>query len=353
MSGDLGYDRTTSSAMETIRERLRAAGARPRHEQRILRSWLAGRALGDDAGAADQPFPRSLVVALPAIAAELEGLARVESEHVAEDGSARLLVALADGASVESVLLARDGVCISSQVGCAVGCVFCMTGRSGLSRQLTSREMVAQVVQARRRRLVRRVVFMGMGEPSHNLANVLDAIHALGTWGGFGHKNLVFSTVGEPRVFERLLAGEVKPALAISLHTTDAVLRAELLPRAPRVAPEALVDAAECYARATTHPFQLQWTLIAGVNDGDGELARLAEWMRGKHGIVNFIPYNDVDGLSWSRPSLERMRAMSQYLHQRGVLCKLRRSAGQDVDGACGQLRARSLGSRVRPRTPR
>ena len=218
--------------IETLRQRLADLGAKPVHVQRMLRAWL--HALPLDAGPARRgpALPRAIVEALPALGAELAGLARVRSEHPAEDGSARLLVELADGQTVESVLLPRDGLCVSSQVGCAVGCTFCMTGRDGLLRQVDSGEMVAQVVLARQRRTVSRVVFMGMGEPSHNMDNVLEAIDTLGTYGGIGHKNLVFSTVGDYRVFERLPQQRVRPALAISLHTTRPELRAELLPQA-------------------------------------------------------------------------------------------------------------------------
>ena len=119
-----------------------------------------------------------------------------------------MLVELHDGQMVESVLLPRGGLCVSTQVGCAVGCVFCMSGRDGLLRQLGSAEIVAQVVLARKRRAVSKVVFMGMGEPAHNLDNVLEAIQLLGTQGNIGHKNLVLSTVGDLRVFERLPQGE-------------------------------------------------------------------------------------------------------------------------------------------------
>jgi len=141
-------------------------------------------------------FPLALRDALPAIEAELHGLARLRSEHPAGVDVARLLVELADGQMVESVLLPRGGLCVSTQVGCAVGCVFCMSGRAGLLRQLGSAEIVAQVVLARQRRAVSKVVFMGMGEPAHNLDNVLEAIELLGTQGNIGHKNLVLSTVG-------------------------------------------------------------------------------------------------------------------------------------------------------------
>jgi 23S rRNA (adenine2503-C2)-methyltransferase len=329
--------------MQRVLELIRAAGGQKSHEARLVRAWLAGRPLASVTKARDLQLKKSLIEALPAIEPELAGIVRVESEHEGADGSVRFVLALADGKTIESVLLPRDGLCISSQVGCAVGCVFCMTGRSGLLRQLASREMLAQVALARSRRHVKRVVFMGMGEPSHNLTNVLEAITVLGTAGDFAHKSLVFSTVGDPRLFERLLANPVKPALAISLHTTKADLRAQLVPRGPRFDPAELVQLADDYARAVGHPIQYQWTLIEGVNDGDDELERLTALMQGRHGIVNFIPYNDVDDLPYRRPSIDRARKMSQHLQQHGVLCKLRRSAGQDVAGACGQLRARAL----------
>jgi len=328
--------------LDRLLDRLHGFGAKPQHVRLILRAWLAGQPLDFHRDTREHPFPRALLEALPAIERELALAACAISEHPGEDGSSRLLLRLHDGQTIESVLLPSDGMCASTQVGCAVGCVFCMTGKSGLLRQLTSLEILAQVALARRLRPVKRVVFMGMGEPSHNLAAVLETLSMLGREGGFAHKNLVFSTVGDAKTIERLAAHDVKPALALSLHTTHAKLREELLPRAPKIAPDELVRLADDYAHRTGHPIQYQWTLIEGVNDGDDELARLTELMRGKHGIVNFIPYNEIDGESFRRPSLARLRAMSQHLHQNGVLCKLRRSAGQDVDGACGQLRARS-----------
>jgi 23S rRNA (adenine2503-C2)-methyltransferase len=256
---------------------------------------------------------------------------------------ARLLLDLADGQSVESVLLPRHGLCVSTQVGCAVGCGFCMTGRDGLRRQLGSAEIVAQVALARTRRAVKKVVFMGMGEPAHNMDNVLDAIELLGTAGAVGHKNLVFSTVGDPRVFERLPQANVRPALAISLHSTRAELRAQLMPNAPRIEPAELVERAEAYARATGYPVQYQWTLLEGINDGDDELAGIVRLLAGKYAVMNLIPWNAVDGAAFRRPSAERAAAMSLHLYRHGILTKLRQSAGQDIAGGCGQLRARTL----------
>jgi 23S rRNA (adenine2503-C2)-methyltransferase len=365
-----------------LRRRLRDLGAKPCHEDRLLRGWSQVSSYDRVHSPAETFFPLALRNGLPAIEAELHGLARLSSEHPAAAGVARLLVKLADGQMVESVLLPRGGLCVSTQVGCAVGCVFCMSGRAGLLRQLGSAEIVAQVVLARKRRAVSKVVFMGMGEPAHNLDNVMEAIELLGTQGNIGHKNLVLSTVGDLRVFERLMEGlthkpspqpspegrrgnrevgqagilsqdknsqrqssipAVKPALALSLHTTDAALRAKLLPHAPQITVEELVERAETYARATGYPVQYQWTLLEGVNDSDAELEGIARLLAGKYAVMNFIPFNAVDGLAYRRPSAERIAFMVQALKRYGILAKIRDSAGQEIEGACGQLRARAV----------
>ena len=328
-----------------LNQRLADLGAKPQHIGRITRAWLQGKAL--DTGTKHQKtenfLPLTVREGLPAIASELDALARLRSEHPGADGSARLLVELADKQMVESVLLPRDGLCISSQVGCAVACVFCMTGKSGLLRQLSSAEMVAQVALGRRFRPVKKVVFMGMGEPAHNLDNVLEAIDLLGTEGGIGQRNLVFSTVGDPRVFERLPKQRVRPALALSLHTTDAELRQRLLPKAPRIDPEELVELGEAYARAIDYPIQYQWTLLKGINDSQEEMDNILRLFKGKFAVLNLIPYNSLEADDYQRPDGERIVEMVRYLHSRGVLTKVRNSAGQDVDGGCGQLRARAV----------
>lgn len=339
--------------VQDLRGLITQLGGGPRHEAHLLRSWAQVRPWVHPVRAPEHFLPLRLRGAWPAIQQQLDGLATLRSRHPAADGSERLLVGLADGATVEAVLLPRGGLCVSSQVGCAVGCTFCMTGVGGLQRQLGSAEIVAQVALARRLRAVDKVVFMGMGEPAHNLDAVLEAIELLGTAGGIGHKNLVFSTVGDERAFARLVQGPVKPALALSLHTTRAALRAELLPRAPRLEPAALVAAADAHARATGYPAQIQWTLLAGVNDGDDEVQALIGLLRGRKAMLNLIPWNRVDGLPWRRPDPERAAAMARALNRAGVLTRLRQSAGQDVDGGCGQLRARQDGAVPIPLPPR
>lgn len=338
--------------IEELRQRLRALGANPRHEHRVLRLWSQALPQAHGSRPIENFLPTSLRRALPVLEQELAALATVHSEHPGEDGSLRRVVALSDGQLVETVHMPpgrTPALCVSTQVGCAVGCTFCMTGTTGLLRQLGSAEIVAQVALARASRPVRRVVFMGMGEPAHNLDNVLEAIDLLGTAGNIGHKNLVFSTVGDPRAFEALLGrneGQVRPALALSLHTTRADLRAQLLPRAPRLTPEELVEAGERYARASAYPIQYQWTLLEGINDSEEEIEGLVRLLHGKYAILNLIPYNAVEGLPYRRPSQAAAAELARRLHRRGILTKLRQSAGQDVDGGCGQLRARAASPR-------
>lgn len=174
--------------IEHIRQRRHAHGAKPCHEQLALRAWTQALPLDSGRRRPGHFLPAQVRTTLPAITAELKAIARLRCEHAGEDDSARLLVELGDGQTVESVLLSRDGLCVSTRVGRAVGCVFCMTGRDGLQRHLGSAEIVAQVALARSRRTVRKVQFMGMGEPAHNMDNVLEAIELPGTAGGLTEK---------------------------------------------------------------------------------------------------------------------------------------------------------------------
>ena len=321
-------------------QRLASLDALPVHRGRLMRVWLQGQPLDQGTRRRDSQhfLPLALRNAVPALTAELDDLARVRSEHAGNDGS-RLLVELADGQMVESVLLPRDGLCVSTQVGCAVGCRFCMTGKSGLIRQVTSMEILAQVVLARRMRAVKKVVFMGMGEPAHNLENVLEAIDLLGTEGGIGHKNLVFSTVGDPRVFEALPRQRIKPRWRCRCTRPGGTARAPVAARAENRARSAgRTRRTVCPRHGLSDPVSMD--AAQGVNDGDDELDAIVRLLKGKYGVLNVIPFNSLEGDDYERPDPERIREIVRSLHSRGVLTKIRNSAGQDVDGGCGQLRA-------------
>ncbi|MCC6868507.1 MAG: RNA methyltransferase [Burkholderiales bacterium] len=329
--------------LDDLRNRLRQRGAKPCHERLILRAWIRAQPLDSGPRVAADFLPRGIREALPALTDAFAALARERSRYAADDDAIRLLVELSDGQAVETVLLPRDGVCVSTQVGCAVGCLFCMTGRSGLQRHLGSAEIVAQVALARTLRRVDKVVFMGMGEPAHNMDAVLDAIDLLGSEGDFAHKSLVFSTVGDRRVFERLPRERVKPALALSLHSTCIETRRRLLPHAPPIAPAELAELGERYARATHYPIQYQWTLLHGINDDADEVDGIVRLLAGKYAVMNIIAFNAVDGTPFARTPDTRTVAMAAELNRRGILTKVRHSAGQGVEAGCGQLRARRL----------
>lgn len=316
-------------------------GAKPEHVRRIWRAWLG---MGSWQPPACWRFPAPLAARIDDIRARLEALVRFEHVESREADSGKLLVHLTDGECVEAVLLPRQAVCVSTQVGCAVGCVFCMTGRGGLVRQLSSAEIVAQVVAARRIRPdLKKVVFMGMGEPSHNLRAVMQAVEFLADVAEFQHKQLVVSTVGDERLFAAIRTARVKPALALSLHTTDNEKRRRLLPKSRPIPVEELLQQATDYAALSKYPLQIEWTLMAGVNDTEAEVERLADLIEGKLAMVNFIAVNSVEGSPFVRPTRAHMEDLITILRRRRLVATIRDSAAQDIEGGCGQLRARVL----------
>jgi 23S rRNA (adenine2503-C2)-methyltransferase len=316
--------------------------ALPPAKARLARRWLlAGRAV------VPELFARQGLALSRAeqtvLAAATEGLGtRVLRRVASRDGSVRLVVGLSDGEAVETVAMPIGAACVSTQIGCAVRCRFCASGRDGLRRNLTAGEIVEQVVHARRELPANRVVFMGMGEPTHNLEAVLAAVVVLREDGLISPRRLTVSTVGSSRAFARMEAAAVRPALALSLHAANRDLRRWLLPHAPDEEPEALVAAADAYGRASDNPIQVEWTLLAGVNDGDAEVDHMAELLAGVRGYVNFIVWNEVEGAPFTSPPRARIVELVRRVKRRGVLATIRDSAGADVEAACGQLRRRS-----------
>ncbi len=262
-------------------------------------------------------------------------------ETRSSDGTVKLLLQLEDGKKVETVAMPVGACCVSSQVGCAVGCKFCASGLFGVERHLTTDEIVEQVVHARRQMPIDRVVYMGMGEPSHNLDNVLTAVARMKDELMISPRRQTLSTVGGVKPLEKMMAAEVRPCLALSLHTADEAKRSELLPRAHKDPLRDIVAAADAYGREIGTPIQIEWTLLRGINDSPEDVEKLCDLLQGVRGYVNFIVYNPVDGLSFASPNRERIVAMVNEVKARGILAKIRDSSGPDAQAACGQLRLR------------
>lgn len=259
----------------------------------------------------------------------------------AQDGTVKLLLGLADGKKVETVAMPVGACCVSTQVGCAVGCRFCASGLFGVERHLGVDEIVEQVVHARRQMRIDRVVFMGMGEPTHNLDAVLAAVARIKDELLISPRRQTLSTVGGVKPFARMLQAPVRPNLAWSLHTADPERRRELLPRAHPDPLHEIAAAADAYAREVGTPIQIEWTLLDGINDRDQDVEQLCALLAGVRGYLNFIVYNPVPGLPFAAPPRERIVAMVREVKARGILATIRDSSGPDAQAACGQLRLR------------
>lgn len=281
------------------------------------------------------------------------------AESVSHDGeTVKWLWELGDGSRVETVLMQypdRSTVCVSSQAGCAMACGFCATGQAGFDRNLTTGEIVEQVVRASRRardagRRVSNVVFMGMGEPFANYEHTWSATRRIHDALGLSARHITLSTVGViPGI--RRLAGETLPVnLAVSLHAADDDLRDELVPINRRYPLAALAAACGEYLAAKHRRLSFEWALIDGVNDDRGQAAKLGAYARPLRAHVNLIPLNPTPGYPTQGTSPERVRAFRDHLVESGVNATIRRNRGTDIDAACGQLRAEHAVPVSRPR---
>ncbi len=267
-----------------------------------------------------------------------------ETEQTSSDGTKKYLFRLADGETVEAVRIpmeeGRATLCISTQVGCAMGCQFCMTGTFGLTRNLSAAEIVNQVCAALVDAPVSNIVLMGMGEPLHNLDNVVQAlkIFYLDDGLGFGSRRVTLSTCGLVPGIEAL-ADKVKVNLAVSLNATTDSLRDELMPVNKRYPLADLMQACREFAKTTRQRITFEYILIGGINDSLADAKRIVKLLHGVRGKINLIAYNEHDGSPFKAPTHENVKAFQSYLLQRDVVATLRASKGQDIAAACGQLK--------------
>ena len=264
------------------------------------------------------------------------------------DGTVKLGIRLRDGHTVEAVMIPegkRRTACVSTQVGCPVGCLFCASGADGFKRNLDAHEMVEQVLHLSRQlahedRLTH-VVFMGIGEGLLNARNLLKAIGILNApWGlNVGARRMTVSTVGLRGTIGRLQGAGLQVNLAISLHAPDDGLRRRLIPRDDLMRVNDLIVAAEDYYETTGRETTYEYVLLGGVNDTPGHARALAKKIKPCHATVNLIPYNEVEGSGFSRPNRKSIKDFRGLLEGAGVRVTVRRRRGDEVHGACGQLR--------------
>lgn len=275
------------------------------------------------------------------------GTPQIETVQTSSDGTTKFLLKLQDGRRIESVYIPdtpAQTFCVSTQVGCAMACAFCLTGKMGLVRNLTAGEIAAQVrILAHHTGLAGssfNVVLMGMGEPLHNYDATMKALRILADEKGLAlhPKRVTLSTVGVLPALARLATEPLMPNLAISLHATTDPGRTALVPLNKRYDLVALIDACRTFPLHRRARITFEYVLLAGVNDTPEDARRLGRLLDGVRAKVNLLPLNEAPGIPFQRPSDERVNAFARILAERDMVVSVRRSRGRDIRAACGQL---------------
>ena len=328
-----------------------AAVGQPAWRGRAIRRWLHGRRADSFADMTDLPAPLRTQLAEAATI----WTTTVAKHQLAEDGTEKLLLELHDGQRIECVLL-RDGsrrtVCISSQVGCAMGCVFCASGVDGVVRNLTTGEISEQLLRLARLlpadERLSHIVVMGMGEPLANLDRLLPALATAQDPDGLGisQRRITISTVGLPPAIDRLSALNPGYHLAVSLHAADDTLRTRLVPVNQSIGVEEVLAAADRYWEASGRRLTFEYVLLGNLNDSPAHAHSLVRLLGRRAALVNIIPYNTVSGMPWLEPGEAARERFLDVLRKAGVNVQVRRRKGSRIDATCGQLRR--LSAKVR-----
>ena len=332
-----------------------------------LRRWLLVQ--GAESFDAMTDLPKSLRQQLAESFVPLAS--RVVKHQRASDDTHKLLLEMRDGKLIECVLIQEEGrrtACISTQVGCGMGCVFCASGLNGVERNLLVGEIVEQLVRLRnlpapswrqdsdladanekkparsescRHERLTHIVVMGMGEPLANLDNLVAALDVATakTGLGIGARHITISTVGLPAKIRRLADLGKQYHLAVSLHAPDDELRTKIVPTNDKTGLPHILAAADYFFAKTGRQVTFEYVLLAGINDEAGHARALAALLKGRRAHVNLIPFNDVEGLPYRRPTPEALQTFTNVLHQQGISVKVRKRKGAQIDAACGQLR--------------
>ncbi|HVB39251.1 MAG TPA: 23S rRNA (adenine(2503)-C(2))-methyltransferase RlmN [Vicinamibacterales bacterium] len=314
-----------------------------RFRARQIFRWIYRRGVADFGAMTD--LPQAL---RDTLAAEfLVGTPRRVGHERSSDGTEKFLFELADGRRIESVFIPDTPAmtfCVSTQVGCAMGCAFCLTAKMGLVRHLTAGEIVGQVRLLADalglRNQTFNIVLMGMGEPLHNYDHTMKALRILADPHGFAlpPRRVTLSTVGLVPAIERLATEPLMPNLAVSLHAATESLRAEIVPVSRKYSVREIIDACRRLPLQKRRRITFEYVLLAGVNDSPDEAARLARLLGGLRAKVNLIPLNAASGIPFERPSDEAVDRFARVLAERQIPVSVRKSRGRDIRAACGQL---------------
>ena len=327
-----------------LEARLVALGA-PKYHARQIYAWVHRRGVTDFAAMSD--LPKALRTQL---AAEWTvATPTLVRKDVSTDGTTKYLFELADGARIESVYIPdtpAQTFCISSQVGCAMACAFCLTGKMGLTRHLTASEIAGQVrVLAHDQQLAGpdtafNIVVMGMGEPLHNYDATMAALRIVGHEAGLAvpARRITLSTVGLVPGIEKLGQEPFMPNLAISLHASHEAQRDALVPINRKYDLEALLEACRRFPVKRRSRITFEYVLLSGVNDTPEDARRLVKLLDGIKGKVNLLPLNAAPGIPFDRPDDTRVDAFAKILSDKGLTVSVRKSRGRDIRAACGQL---------------
>lgn len=280
-------------------------------------------------------------------------VATIEKKQIScYDGTIKYLFKLYDGEFIESVLMNYNHgytICISTQVGCKMGCTFCATGKSGFSRNLTPSEMLAQIQSAQKDNNIRisNVVLMGMGEPLDNFENVIKFLSLVTCDRGIniGMRHISLSTCGVvPKIYE-LAKLKLQITLSVSLHAPNDEIRSRTMPINNKYKISELIKACRNYSETTNRRITFEYAMIDGVNDSDECAEELARLIKGMLCHVNLIPVNSVNGTDYQKSKRKRLVEFSNILERNGVTATIRRTLGSDIDASCGQLRRKKLDS--------
>jgi 23S rRNA (adenine2503-C2)-methyltransferase len=272
---------------------------------------------------------------------------RVLHHDVSQDGTQKFVLQLADGRQIESVFIPdtpKQTFCVSTQVGCAMGCAFCLTGKMGLIRHLTAAEITAQVrILARSTDLLDKsfnIVLMGMGEPLHNYDETMKALRMLNQKEGFDMhpKRVTLSTVGLVPMMDKLAQEDLMPNLAVSLHAATEEQRRAIVPPTKKYSLQDIIDACKRFPLSKRRRIMFEYVMLAGVNDSDEDARKLVKVLAGVKAKVNLLPLNAAPGIPFERPSDERVNSFAKILADRGLMVSVRKSRGRDIRAACGQL---------------